>query len=207
MLSNLILKAFVLAACFTSIEGAPKKKVNPAQSESVGTSQQTAVRQAAPPVSTVSANINGLVVASNTSTIQAVAAPKAAAVVAPTYTVAATILVFARDSVSGYSAFSGLNGYAIPYQLVAVPQAGITLPVLNSSATVGNYGGIVILSEVSYDYGGTTGFQSALTAAQLATLYQYQVTFGVRMVRLDVFPNGVSLPRYNRPIQDCLKIN
>ena len=177
-----------MAACFTSIEGAPKKKT-PVASESVGTSGQTAVRVAAPAVQTVSAKINGLVVASNTSTIQAVAAPKAVAAVATTYTVGATILVFARDAASGYSAFSGLNGYAIPYQLVVVPQAGITLPVLNSSATVGNFGGIVILSEVSYDYGGTTGFQSALTAAQLATLYQYQITFGVRMVRLDVFPS------------------
>merc|ERR1711939_1204762 len=40
----------------------------------------------------------------------------------------------------------------------------------------------------SYDYGGTLGFQSALTAAQLAQLYQYQVSFGARMVRIDVFP-------------------
>ena len=189
MFSKLILKAALLAVCFTSIEGAPKK-VSPVQSESVGTSQQTAVRQGAPPVSTVTANVNGLVVNSNTSTIQTVAAPKAAPNVATTSTVGATILVFARDSVSGYSAFSGLNGYAIPYQLVAVPQTGITLPVLNTSATAGLYGGIVILSEVSYDYGGTTGFQSALTAAQLATLYQYQVSFGVRMVRLDVFPSA-----------------
>ena len=193
MFSNLIFKAALLAACFTSIEGAPKGKT-PVQSESVGTSHQTAIRQGAPPVSTVTANVNGLVVASNTSTIQTVAAPKAAAAVATTYTVGATILIFARDSASGYSAFSGLNGYAIPYQLVVVPQTGITLPVLNSSASVGNYGGIVILSEVSYDYGGTTGFQSALTAAQLATLYQYQVSFGVRMVRLDVFPSGGKSP-------------
>jgi hypothetical protein len=28
-----------------------------------------------------------------------------------------TILVFARDTASGYSATSGLNGYGIPYQL------------------------------------------------------------------------------------------
>jgi hypothetical protein len=193
MLSNLIFKAAVLAACFTSIEGAPKKaKIVPVASESVGTNAQTAIRVAAAPVSTVTANINGLVVASNTTTVQSVAAPKAAAAVASTYTVGATILVFARDATSGYSAFSGLNAYAIPYQLVVVPKTGITLPVLNSSATVGNYGGIVILSEVSYDYGGTLGFQSALNATQLAALYQYQVNFGVRMVRLDVFPSADS---------------
>ncbi|KAG9996660.1 hypothetical protein KCU78_g17344, partial [Aureobasidium melanogenum] len=68
-------------------------------------------------------------------------------------TVNNTILVFARDQASSYSATSGLNGYGIPYQLQLVPQAGITLPTLNSSATQGNYGGIIILSEVSYDYG------------------------------------------------------
>lgn len=48
----------------------------------------------------------------------------------------------------------------------------------------------MILSEVSYDYGGTTGFASALTTAQWAALYQYQTSFGVRMVRLDVFPSA-----------------
>jgi hypothetical protein len=111
MLSNLIIKAAVLAACFTSIDGATIKK--PVASESVGTNAQTAIRVAASPVSTVTANINGLVVASNTSTIQSVAAPKAAAVIATT--VGATILVFARDAASGYSAFSGLNGYASKY--------------------------------------------------------------------------------------------
>lgn len=190
MLSSFILRIVLVAACFTSINGAhTKKKPSPVQSESVGTNHQTAVRQAASSVSTVTTNINGLVVSSNTTTIQPIAAPEAAAVVATT--VAATILVFARDAASGYSAFSGLNGYAIPYQLVVVPQTGITLPILNSSS-VGNYGGIVILSEVSYDYGGTIGFQSALTAAQLAALYQYQVSFGVRMVRLDVFPSADS---------------
>lgn len=69
-----------------------------------------------------------------------------------------------------------------------VPQAGITLPVLNSSSTVGNYGAIVVLSEVSYDYGDSLGFKSALSVAQWASLYQYRVSFGVRMVQLDAFP-------------------
>jgi hypothetical protein len=73
-------------------------------------------------------------------------------------TVQNTILVFARDTASGYSGTSGLNGYGIPYQLVIVPQAGITLPVLNSTATNGNYGGIIVLSEVAYSY--TAGMYS-----------------------------------------------
>jgi hypothetical protein len=46
MLSKLILKAALLAACFTSIDAAPKKKTSAIQiaSESVGTESQTAVR-------------------------------------------------------------------------------------------------------------------------------------------------------------------
>ena len=103
-------------------------------------------------------------------------------------TVSNTILVFARDAASGAVASSGLQGYGIPYNIVLVPQAGITLPALNSSATNGLYGGIVFLSEVSYQY--PTGFLSALTTAQWQTLYNYQTSFGVRMVRLDVFPTA-----------------
>jgi hypothetical protein len=98
-----------------------------------------------------------------------------------------TILVFARDTASSYSATSGFKGYGIPYQLVLVPQTGVNLPVLNSSSTQGNYGGFVVLGEVAYDY-GTSGWGSALTPAQWQQLYDYQTTFGARMVRLDVYP-------------------
>jgi hypothetical protein len=99
-----------------------------------------------------------------------------------------TILVFARDAYGASVATSGLQGYGIPYQTVLVPQAGITLPSLNSSASVGNYGGIIVMSEVSYQY--ANGFLSAITPAQWTTLYNYQTSFGVRMVRLDVFPTA-----------------
>jgi hypothetical protein len=104
-------------------------------------------------------------------------------------TVKGTVLILARDTASAYSASSGLNGYGIPYQVVTVPQAGVALPNLQTTATQGNYAAIIVLSEVSYDYGGTLGFQSAITAAQWQTIYTYQVTFGVRLVRLDVFPS------------------
>jgi hypothetical protein len=97
-----------------------------------------------------------------------------------------TILVFARDTAASYSATSGFSGYGIPYELVIVPQAGVTLPVLNTSSTQGNYGGFVVLGEVSYDYSGS--WRSALTPAQWQQLYDYQNTFGARMVRLDVYP-------------------
>jgi hypothetical protein len=92
------------------------------------------------------------------------------------------------DASSGYSGTSGFNAYGIPFQLVIVPQAGITLPQLNSSSTTGNYGGLLILDEVSYDYGGTIGWQSAITTDQWNQLYAYQVAFGVRMVRINVYP-------------------
>lgn len=67
-----------------------------------------------------------------------------------------------------------------------MPQGGITLPVLNSTTAAGNYGGIIVLSDVAYSY--STGWASAITAAQWAQLYAYQTSFGVRMVRLDVYP-------------------
>ncbi len=103
-------------------------------------------------------------------------------------TVSSTILVFARDSTSAInSATLGLQGYGIPYEVVIVPQSGITnLPLLNSSATHGNYGGVVTISELSYNYGDR--YASALTSEQWNELYTYQTNFGVRMVRLDVFP-------------------
>lgn len=109
-----------------------------------------------------------------------------ASVASAANSVANTILVFARDSASANVATLGLQGYGIPYQTVLVPQSGAALPVLNSSATQGNYGGILVLSEVSYQY--STGFLSALNTSQWQTLYDYQTAFGVRMVRLDVYP-------------------
>lgn len=104
-----------------------------------------------------------------------------------TYSVAGTILVIARDSASASVASSGLNGYGIPFETLLVPSAGVTLPTLNTSTTAGNYGGIVVASQVSYDY-GTAGYASALTTDQWNQLYAYQLSFGVRMVQFDVYP-------------------
>lgn len=101
-----------------------------------------------------------------------------------------TILVLAPQGDASYSATSGFDAYGIPYQLVSVPQAGVALPTLNSTANAGNYGGILILSDVSYDYSGD--YHSALTTDQYAALYAYQVAFGVRMVRLDTYPDSTS---------------
>lgn len=106
--------------------------------------------------------------------------------VAAALSVQNTILVLARDSASATVATLGLQGYGIPYQTVIVPQSGVALPSLNSSLTSGNYGGILVLSEVAYQY--STGFLSALTTSQWNTMFAYQQAFGVRMVRLDVYP-------------------
>lgn len=105
-------------------------------------------------------------------------------------TVSSTILILARDYTSAQNgAFLGLQGYGIPYEVVTVPQEGITdLPLLNASATYGNYGGIVVVSEVGYNYGDL--YYSALTRRQWTALWDYQTQFGVRMVRLDVFPSS-----------------
>ncbi|KAJ5154296.1 uncharacterized protein N7500_009735 [Penicillium coprophilum] len=105
--------------------------------------------------------------------------------------VAADILVIARDAASANVASSGLNGYGIPFTTLIVPSAGVALPDLNSTAG-GKFGGIVVAAEVSYDYGGDKGFQSALTTDQWNQLYAYQLEYGVRMVQYDVFPG----PKY-----------
>jgi hypothetical protein len=89
------------------------------------------------------------------------------------------MLVLSTDETSSYSATSGLNAHGIPYQLVNFPSGGATLPALNSSATSGNFGGIIILNE-----------PTGITAAQWNAMYSYQQSFGVRMARLNADPNG-----------------
>lgn len=100
----------------------------------------------------------------------------------------ANILVIAKDELTAKSAHFGLQAYGIPYRVLIVPQAGLALPVLNSSATVGNYGGFVIVGDVSYKYNESVPFRSALTSAQWQSLYDYQKDFKVRMIRIDVYP-------------------
>jgi hypothetical protein len=105
-------------------------------------------------------------------------------------TVASTILVIATSNDTAFEAVTGLQGYGIPYQVLAVPQAGATLPALNSSATVGKFGGIVIISGVTYGYTDGTGWHSALTDAQMTTIYNYSTNFGARLVWIDVYPTS-----------------
>jgi hypothetical protein len=103
-------------------------------------------------------------------------------------TVAANILVIARDSSSATAATTGLNGYGIPFTTLLVPQDGADLPALNSSSG-GNFGGIVVASGISYDY-GDSGWASGLTTDQWNQLYAYQLEYGVRMFQYDVYPGS-----------------
>lgn len=97
-----------------------------------------------------------------------------------------TVLVIAKDNTSAYSITSGLDGYGIPFTLLLVPNTGVALPELTTGSD-GNFGGFVVMSEVSYE-NSAGQFASALNPDQWTALYNYQITFGVRMVRLDVYP-------------------
>jgi hypothetical protein len=101
----------------------------------------------------------------------------------------ATVLIIAKDDATARSAHLGLQAYGVPYRVLIVPKEGITLPALTSSADAGNFGGLVLVGDVSYDYGVPPNpFKSALTDAQWQSLYEYQKKFHVRMVRMDVYP-------------------
>ncbi|KAH6719343.1 hypothetical protein BKA61DRAFT_731797 [Leptodontidium sp. MPI-SDFR-AT-0119] len=143
----------------------------------------------APPVPLTHVNNDDLSIKTNT-TIALPVEPTSESITGET--IDSTALVIARDLTSAYSAYSGLNDRGIPYSILVVPETGEALPILNDTATHGNFGLIVIMSEVSYNYGSTKGFQSALTPAQWQQLYNYQVAFGVRMVRLDVAPSATT---------------
>ncbi|KAF2666763.1 hypothetical protein BT63DRAFT_317780 [Microthyrium microscopicum] len=90
-------------------------------------------------------------------------------------TVGQTILIFADTADNTFHGYSGLKGYGIPYETYVVG-SGFALPALNTTATSGKYAGIVLVNV------------PALTAAQLTTLYNYQIQFGVRMTRLNEEP-------------------
>lgn len=101
--------------------------------------------------------------------------------------VSSNILIIAKDNATASDASSGLNAYGVPFTALIVPQNGVDLPALNGTEG-GNFGGIFVTSEVSYDYGKDKGFQSALTLDQWNQLYTYQLEYGVRMVHQDVYP-------------------
>jgi hypothetical protein len=111
------------------------------------------------------------------------------AVVSADTSVYQTALILGGDVNETLYVVSTLQSYSSPYQTIIFPKTGGYLPTLeNTTSTTGNYGLIIILEDVSYDYGGTRGWDSALTTDQWDALYAYQTKYGVRMIQLNVSP-------------------
>src|SRR5579871_4651027 len=94
-----------------------------------------------------------------------------------------TALVIATSATAGDEATSIISGLGQQFQLLAVSQGGTPLPALETtgpSGTVGNFGLFIVVALASYDYGGSTGWASAITKDQWTALYAYQVKYGVR---------------------------
>jgi len=126
-----------------------------------------------------------------------------------TVSISPTALVIATDADAAAEPIFTLNQYNQTYQLLAIPQNGTDLPALTSTnganVTVANYGLIIIVSLVSYDYGGTTGWQSAITTDQWEALYSYQSLYGIYMIHLDGYPDNFlgTTTAPNGPIGCC----
>jgi hypothetical protein len=105
-----------------------------------------------------------------------------------------TALVIATDAGAADQVMHILNGYGQPAYFLQFAKNGTNLPALETiqanGMSVGNYGLIIIVGLVTYDFGGTTGWASAITTAQWDALYAYQLKYGVRMVHMDGFPGS-----------------
>lgn len=108
-------------------------------------------------------------------------------------TVENRILVLGMDAYRAQAGYYGLEAYGIPYEAVIVPNGGVTLPPLTSSPTTGRYSGILVMDGLAYQ--NPTGWASAITPDQWAALYDYQVSFNVRMVRINEYP-GIAYGTY-----------
>lgn len=93
-----------------------------------------------------------------------------------------TALVIGADDSTLNDGWYLLDGYGIAFELLQVPQSGVSLPALETGGN-GNYGLFVINAGVQY------AGKSALTTDQWNMLYAYQIKYGVRMVQIDVIPS------------------
>ncbi|CAG9939821.1 unnamed protein product [Clonostachys rosea f. rosea IK726] len=109
----------------------------------------------------------------------------------PVQTVDSTVLIIARQETEAKQASDGLLAYGISWVNWIVPSTGATLPVLNSTATHANYGAIIVMDAVSYDY-GTAGWNSAVTTEQWAQIKSYQADFNIRLVRINEYPGATT---------------
>jgi hypothetical protein len=115
-------------------------------------------------------------------------------VVASTNSVYQTALVIATDDGTADQAVTTLQSYGMQYQVLNVPSTGTSLPSLETisgSNNMANFGLLIVISQVSYDYGGTIGWASALTDTQWNALYAYQTKYKVRMIQLNVYPGAI----------------
>ncbi|RGP77981.1 extracellular serine-rich [Fusarium longipes] len=103
-------------------------------------------------------------------------------------TVDSTVLILGKDDYACESASSGLQGYGIPFEKVLVPKDGFVMPTLNSTSDKGNYGSIIIVDAASYQY--DSGWASAITQDMWNMIFEYQLHFNVRLVRINEFPNA-----------------
>lgn len=103
-------------------------------------------------------------------------------------TVTSTVLIIAKDDSEVDTASPVLDGYGIPWQKLLVPKDGTALPPLNTTATDGLFGSIIMAGGIVYEYNGA--YRSALTDAQWQQLYNYQTSFSVRMVRFNEYPGS-----------------
>jgi hypothetical protein len=85
-----------------------------------------------------------------------------------------TVLTIGTDTNSTIGITIALKAYGIPYEVYTL-RSNRDLPALNTTATVGKYGGIVMTDE-------------ALGGATLDKIYAYQKAFGVRFVRVNASP-------------------
>ncbi|KAL3422761.1 hypothetical protein PVAG01_06917 [Phlyctema vagabunda] len=92
-----------------------------------------------------------------------------------------TALILGLDAVAVNQASYLLDGYAINYESYVIDSDGIVLPALESTRG-GNYGLIVAVSQLQVDK------ISLLTDGQWQSLHNYQATYGVRMIHLNVAP-------------------
>ena len=61
------------------------------------------------------------------------------------------------------------------------------MPSLNSSSSEGKYGAIIVIDAASYQY--ESGWASAITTDMWDQIYEYQLHFHARLVRINEFPS------------------
>ncbi|PTD01203.1 hypothetical protein FCULG_00012661 [Fusarium culmorum] len=138
---------------------------------------------------TSTATISSVITISTTTTSASVASTSTTTSIVPAIsdlstaiTVDSTILILGKDGYACDSAASGLQGYGIPYEKVLVPQEGFVMPTLNSTLNKGNYGAIIVVDAASYQY--ATGWASAITQQMWDQIFEYQLLFNARLVRV-----------------------